>query len=344
MSQLSDRERDRLLQRKRERREELKRKKLEEQGQAEKYRSKRLLHIKKSNLLLSGKRKPRYVHVPPRYKAEITFPKVFSFIDDPEGTLSFFNKFMARLSKRDIKGLHFNHSGCATLGLDALTLTDALLMEETERRGRQGITVGGTFPTDLRLKIMFKAIGTLRMMQHPEMELEPEIEDQVERSDLYGGNAKGLRKSQDRDKAATSLVEYLDRVLRHQDHSLTPEGHRYFGELISEVIGNAEEHSGRWYTRAFSQPGVLENGQQLEQCHLVIINFGKTIFESLSARGSSHEVRKRIDALVEHHTRKRFFQPKWDEECLWPFTRCNRGLVGMRTPEKALPGEMERSE
>lgn len=277
----------------------------------------------------------RHKFIPERNRAKIDFPAIFSLLEDPDGVLFFFKKFRTELGKKFIKNLIFDHSKCEVLGLDAVTLTDAYLMEELNRRGKDTLIVGGVYPKSLPLKIMFKAIGTLRMMQHPEMALPEEVEQRIERSDLYCGNARSLRKARDRDDAATSLAEYFNRVLSHQGYTLVDEGQQYFCDLITEVIGNAEEHSGRWYTRAFSQPGLAE-GSDLEDCHIVIINFGKTIYESLSARSASSEVKGRIEAIAALHNKMRFFKPEWNEECLWTLCALQHGVSRYTDTQKGL--------
>lgn len=323
-----------MLAKKRDRRSLLKRKKMSARGRAEKIRHERRLHKSKRNLIVSNDRE-WHQFIPDRSRGTIAFPRTFSFLEDPDQVLSFFRNFRSELSKKFIKNFIFDHSSCETLGLDAVTLTDAYFTEELQRKGRRDLVVGGVYPKSLPLKIMFRAIGTIRMIQHPEMVLPQNIEQRIERSDLYCGNGRRLRKANDRDNAATSLATYFDRVLGHHGYALVDEGQVYFCNLITEVIGNAEEHSGRWYTRAFSQPSLDEDGG-LEDCHIVIINFGKTIYESLNARNASTEVKKRIEALVAHHSKMRYFKPEWNEECLWTLCALQQGVSRYTNTQKGL--------
>ncbi len=261
----------------------------------------------------------------------IEIPPVLSFHDDPNGALEFFDIFRSQFAKKFIRKIHLDHSECSQLGLGAQAMVDALVHEELQRRGKHGIIVGGTYPRDLGTKVMLKAIGTLRALGHPEMGLPADIEKRIERCDRLYGNGKQLKQDAARDRAGTNIVDYFNRVLSHQGFEMTPEGRSALAVLVTEVIGNAEEHAGRWYAIGYSFPGRKQGKDAvLECCQIAIFNFGRTIAESLSANSAAAEVKARIEGLVEHHARMKFFNDLWDEECVWTLSALQHGVTRYR--------------
>ncbi|ABF42398.1 hypothetical protein Acid345_3397 [Candidatus Koribacter versatilis Ellin345] len=265
----------------------------------------------------------------------VVIPPSFSILDDPESNLAFISRFRSQLSAKMYRSVHFDHSGCKNLGMDAQAIVDVLVAEELARRPN-GIGIGGDFPRDARTNVMLRAIGTLRQFGHPEMKLAPEVESRIERCDRVNGNGHNLKYSSERDRAALALVTYVERVLQHQSFMLTFEGRSDLSSIITEVIGNAEEHSGRWYAVAFSQPGIVEQQgmPEPEECQMVLFNFGRSIYESLVSRGASTYVKERISALANEHRHSRQFSDSWTEEDLWTLAALQQGVSRYRTDEK----------
>ena len=277
------------------------------------------------------------MHVRNASRLTVPFPQKFSLIDNPVEFLAFLKSYRSQISKPYVRVLHFDCSKCESIGLDAQAIVDAFLQEEMRRRKDQDYIVGGAFPQDVRLKTMLKAIGTLRMLNHPEMHLPDGIEARIERCDMLYGNGKRIKASAARDRAGTGLVNYFGRVLAHQGFDLTYEGRAFLTSLLTEVIGNAEEHSGRWYAIGYSYPTVTEReADELEECQIVMFNFGKTIHESLSARSASASVKERVESLIEHHRRSNHFNERWKEECLWTVCALQQGVSRYKEGERGI--------
>jgi hypothetical protein len=71
-------------------------------------------------------------------------------------------------------------------------------------------------------------------------------------------------------------------------------------------------------------------------CHLVLFNFGDTIFESLQQNSTSYEMREKIIGLVKHHTDRNFFdfsKRKWQEESLWTLYALQDGVSRYKSTE-----------
>lgn len=160
------------------------------------------------------------------------------------------------------------------------------------------------------------------MIGHPDRNLEAEIERAIVRSPLLQGSGEAPERNFERDKAATVLVDYFSKVLKKHGYELGEEGRPHFARLITEVIANAEEHGGHWYARGFSHPS---RGQD-DECHIVIFNFGPTIYESLSHESTAKSMRDDVTRLVQAHMKKGFFKLSWNEECLWTLYALQQGV------------------
>jgi hypothetical protein len=97
---------------------------------------------------------------------------------------------------------------------------------------------------------------------------------------------------------------------------------------VTEVIGNAEEHGGHWYTIGFYR---REKGKGASgECHIVIFNFGQTIYESLNSDDTSEQLKDKIRALADRHRTRGLFdlltKRRWSEEALWTLYALQEGV------------------
>jgi hypothetical protein len=104
--------------------------------------------------------------------------------------------------------------------------------------------------------------------------------------------------------------------------------------LITEVIGNAEEHGGRWYTIAYFH----QSDDRLGHCHIALFNFGRTICESLRELAASDELKSRIDSLIAKHNERGFLRgllnPTWEEEALVTLFALQEGVSRLSFTKK----------
>jgi hypothetical protein len=258
-------------------------------------------------------------------------PAVFSFLDEPKTALETLEELERIASREDIREIHLNHSETVKLGLCASVVMDQFLLEEDAKRPKGNkLWIGGTHSKNLDVRIMLQASGILRHLGHPEAELPPEIEQRIRRCSLFSGKASRTERSKERDIAGTKLVDYFNECLGTQLHALTPKGRRHLSALITEAIGNAEEHGGRWYTIGYFIDRTGED-EQAGECHIVLFNHGSTIYESLSAERSSESVKERARALAGQHTQRGWFRrPKWNEEALWTLYALQGGVSRFR--------------
>jgi hypothetical protein len=186
---------------------------------------------------------------------------------------------------------------------------------------------------------MLKASGIPHHLGLPESELEPEVEALVHRAELQTGTSKRNERGNKRNAAGQYLTDYFDKCLRSLGYQLKKAGKTYLGSLLTEVIGNAEEHGrGQWYTIGHWHRGQHGDAKKYGTCHLVILNYGTTIYESLSGPDVSETLKSELRSLSAAHERRKFFSRAWDQETLWTLYALQERV----SRYTGLPGSIDR--
>jgi hypothetical protein len=259
------------------------------------------------------------VSFPARQVRKIIIPKIFSFLDDPDAALETLNRVRRIAAEPSVRLIQIDHRQCEVLGLCASTAMDLILLDAKEERNPSNrLHFHGYMSRVSSVNLMLRASGILRHLKVPEAELPLELETKVKRCDLFRGRQDRIEIGRARDVAATSLTDYFDSCLRGVRHELTLQGKNYLSSLLTEIIGNAEEHGGTWSTIGhWVSTGTDDN--PFGECHIVILNHGRTIYESLDQVHQSAELKRNLRTLSDLHRSQGFFgfMPGWEEEPLW---------------------------
>ncbi|MGB9236815.1 MAG: hypothetical protein WCC04_20595 [Terriglobales bacterium] len=261
-------------------------------------------------------------------------PETFSFIDSPDETMEFIDHLQAVVSRKNIRSLFIDHSGCKELDLCASLVMDTII---EHRRRSDTLSLSGKFSTDERVNILLRASGLLKRIHHPSSILPPEIEARVKKSDLYFGFSKYSERSPHCDRAATHLTDYFSLCLQQAGAKLSRSGENKLATLIGEAISNAEEHArGKWFAKAhfdLLRPKEQEGGA----CHIVLVNFSETtIFRSFMSPRASSETFRRMRAYAAEHLGKGLFEKPYDEEALCTLYALQEGVSSL--PERRGTG------
>lgn len=254
----------------------------------------------------------------------VAIPHRFSFLDNPEETLRKTNHIRATLKRRSVRSVYIDHSSCAVLDLGASAVMDIAVMDARGERSKADRlqTSGRGSAVNRHVNILLQSIGIVHRLG-VDLGLSPDLASHIETLELFSGHPKRQARSCTRDQAGTSLTEYFDHCLRRTGHELSVAGKDLFTKLITEVVGNAEEHSGgRWFAMGFWADTTDGAGE----CQIVIFNYGRTIFESLSSDRTPAETRILLSQLSDHHERQGLFGPDWDRETLWTLYSLQEGV------------------
>lgn len=214
--------------------------------------------IKKSILLLKSSK-----------SHELIIPKVFSFIKNPEETISTLKELASYGLNKQTRKIFINHEYCEELGICASTVMDTLILsiKDYHRHNKKFKFHGRTSPHRAVTEIL-AASGILHHLHI----LEGKSRD-VERLELLH--------NQDSATMTQDIIDYLIRCLNSQGFSLKGEGKNKIGEMLSEVTDNCKQHSGlnEWFALGHYSKYQQERKGKVR---LVIFNFGNTIFESFN--------------------------------------------------------------
>ncbi len=185
---------------------------------------------------------------------------------------------------------------------------------------------------------MLVSSGILKHLRHPISKGVPqEILDRLRFSPLRIGKPSPPYETSQTELAATALAEFFDECLRTEHYQLKLAWKSNLIQLITEVLDNAEEHSSGerlWHTIGYYNRS--DKDEEGGECHIVLFNFGDSIFESLNRPDTSEKLKMQIrDLAGEHHKRGYFarltewlgiFFPLWQEESLWTLYALQEGV------------------
>lgn len=244
---------------------------------------------------------------PKRIPSRLIFPKVFSFIDEPEAAIAVIGRYVQLMATRPGR-VDIDQRECEQIDLCAGAVLNALTRAAIQRKDAGRIHFHGYLPTHSDAAEIVAATGLPK-------ELQVELPAAIDHFDYHGlrrGIFTGSRStvSSQGDIEATELIIYLDRCLRKYGHELSEEGRDRLGELLAEVINNCEDHSPRaewWISGYLRQPKKTQYGD----CHLTIFNLGPSLAQTLQQLPQTAYLRRGIDALIREHEKKRHFRSRY---------------------------------
>ena len=252
-------------------------------------------------------------------RVEVACPKEFSFIDGPEKALECLEQF-SRAALSGAKTVSIHQRDCEQIDLCAAAVLNSLALEASQRLR---LTLQGSYPSAREPQEIVRAAGLPKFLGLPV----PEPEGFLTFKLVRGRRTRAAADTASEKEISTQrLTEYVNLCLARYDHKLSPEGTDRFGRLLGELLANAEDHSGRgewWIAGYLRHPKSAPFGD----CHITIFNFGKTLAESLQELPLTSLLRKQIMALVEEHTKRKFFAVRaWTEENLWTLYALQEGV------------------
>jgi hypothetical protein len=260
----------------------------------------------------------------------IKIPSVFSFIDNPSETLGTLYRLRSAIEDRHAKQIFFDHSDCKVLDLCASVVTDVLVLRGKRQRQFRGsnFAASGHFSSEPEVNVLLKASGILKHLGVSKAMLPKEVEERLKLCPLHSGRPSPPDQTSDCELAATKLTQFFDTCLSTEKYALKDEWKTKLISLITEVLDNCEQHASRdqhWYTIGYFNHLANEAGGD---CHIVIFNFGDSIYESLQRKDTSASLKAQISDLASQHRSRGLFlrRPKWEEETLWTLYALQEGV------------------
>jgi hypothetical protein len=246
----------------------------------------------------------------------------FSFLEDPDGALKTLEELTEILGNKKVEFVEIDHRHCRHMDLCASVVLDTAIVKARERARRllQPLNLKGRLSTKSdSVNAMLCAAGLPHTLKVEKTELPPELRATFRVFEKQEGTASHPDSSRKRDICSTKLTEYFDGCLRTQGVTLTDDGNYNLACLLSEIIGNAEEHGGPWHAIGYWDGAKFQTAKGTAgELHIVIFNDGRTIYEAMNAPDSSPNIVQALQRLSQNH-REEFADSKggWNEEALW---------------------------
>jgi hypothetical protein len=285
-------------------------------------------------------------------KTLVKIPRTFSFITHPNDALVTLETLRRIAGTRGVDSVTLDYSECEDLDLCASVVQDVLALRAKRQSGFRagGIEFPGKFSKSDDVNLLLLTSGILKQLGHPISKALPkELTTRLRLFNLRIGKPGPLHLTSATELTATELADFFDGVLSTEHYRLRPEWKANLIELTTEVLDNAEQHSERdrsWYVIGkYKQSERPEDGGE---CHIVLFNFGDTIYESLSRADTSVELRRQIRDLASVHRNRQLFTrlaenvglltPLWEEESLWTLYALQEGVSRFNNQ----PGQTDR--
>jgi hypothetical protein len=269
-------------------------------------------------------------------------PSIFSLIANPDESLAALTTLRRAVELRGLRLLSLDHTDCHLLDLCASIVHDILIVrgrrQSAFRAGK--FNVRGDLPENEQVKLMLASNGILRQLGLYSLDRLPlEMRSRLRVAELFVGSPTSPSESSAIELAASNLAEFFDDCLKTEKHQLKPSMKSNLIQLITEVLDNAEEHGSgerRWYTIGYYNQH--ENPVDGGECHIVLFNFGSSIYESLNRPDTSPLLIKQIRELAHEHKARGYFvvtdkggtsggfHPLWAEESLWTLYALQEGI------------------
>ena len=267
-------------------------------------------------------------------------PRNFSIVEHPNEAYVFLQELTAALLFQKYSHIKIDYSRCKTADLGAQVLLDIIIKDiiifyrkcqghphtAPKVKGIQGINV---LNEDVK-KLLF-SVGSPSIHSNKSINFDDIIPYSLCVHDRESNRIPSeIIKQKDID--TTKLADYVVECLRRFNKKLTPEKREDLCTVIGEALINAEEHSTTQYRYSIGYfHEIKEHGQHYGLFRLVILNFGKTIYEKFKDPNCPNKsVVEKMKLLSQSYkNNKFFFSRQFEEETLWTLYALQEGVTSV---------------
>ncbi len=282
---------------------------------------------------------------PPIKKITLYVPENFSVVDNSRESFAFLRKTILTLLFGHYKSVYFSYKKCRQLDIGAQVVLDIIKKDAIsfinkcrsnkiiKRRSRAAIMVGLTDAQETLPEIqkILLSVGSLAVQANFTRNFKDVIPYRLCVHNR-GDQSNRLETIERKDIDTTTLTDYVQDSLARLNKKLTLDKLDDLCTIIGEILINAEEHSTTQYRFSIGYfQEKRENGRHFGVFRLVILNFGKTIYEKFAEPQSPNkEIIGRMQHLSSEYTKKRLFRGKeFEEENLWTLYALQEGVTSI---------------
>lgn len=250
-------------------------------------------------------------------------PEKFTLTENYAESFWFLKRLYFALYNQSVKRIEFDYAKCKLIDVDASVCMDILPGEfishynNCKRKGHD-VKILEIIPVNFSqphiLKILF-SIGAFASIKGVSIKFPDIIPYRLCIANNKHPNAPAICEVH-----ITQMVEYIIRCMAKMNRTLTDTAEANLFKVIGEVLINAEEHStcSFRYSAGYFQD-TQENGEHIGIFNLVILNFGKTIYEKFSDPDCPNKaVVEQMKELSNSYTKRGLFsKAEFEEQTLW---------------------------
>lgn len=275
--------------------------------------------------------------------APILMPEVFSLCDNANVTIDTLKRVIYSFFIKIPRHVVFDYSQCRRIDIEAQALLDVILIEYksflckcstlTTQRVIYELpeSFGAINIADEKLRKMMFSVGSpanlgIRQKDYPDIIKYSMCSHRA----LTESDRKELKARKELDTSLT--IDYVIDCLKKMGKELTPKKRSDLCTVIGEILINAEEHSTlhhRFSMGYFHE--VKEGGKHTGLFHLVILNFGASIYEKFSKNDQCpKDTIEKMRTLSSKYTNRSFFRSgEFEEETLWTLYALQQGVTSV---------------
>ncbi|WP_290654457.1 hypothetical protein [Idiomarina sp.] len=240
-------------------------------------------------------------------KLAVKIPKVFSLFHCTDEVLELITRTAYLHRSKRLKEIEIDHSDCEENDLAAEVLLSGIIKALRSNRKKSGKTArahGYLSAENEFINRLIKSIGLVRELARKRHKLENLKENRISlfRADSLIHEKPNQKKPMevDRKNRATSrLANHLNKSINSIDKKLKEDSISFLIEYIGELIDNAEEHSGKNIWRCYGYLDSIKTAGGMLKSEIVVLNYGKSIYETFIEKSGSPSVWKFIDQYLQ---------------------------------------------
>jgi hypothetical protein len=295
-----------------------------------------ITEVKNSPFNLSSIRKEKY-----NTGGRIEIPSYFSILDNPNESYTALRQLIAALLLENNTQVILNYENCKNIELSTQVLLDIILIEfvsfkkkctSIHRQKRKLFPrIGHENLNDPNLQKFIFSVGSPVNLGIKQMDFPDTVKYKLRVHNNRKEKDENRRMAQ-KELDVSEMADYVIDSLQKMNKRLTPEKRDDLCTVIGEILINAEEHSTtqhRFSIGYFKEE--MKDGNHYGLFRLVILNFGKTIYEKFKSEDCpNQDIVGRMNDLSKKYIKKLWFLPgKFEEESLWTLYALQEGITSV---------------
>jgi len=220
----------------------------------------------------------------------IEIPEDFSFCSNYEGAITIIRDLIASIMHSSGGELHISFKNCTKTDQAALFVFQILKLDMTERLLKLD-TILSVLSSKITIKIESSnndLVNKMLFVNGLLTETEVKVEGLMPRRGIgYLKGSKTQRHYSENKKGAitTKIRSFINDCLVDHGHEFNSDGINEMDGLLSEILGNGEDHSpfDTYYATAnsFIEAKIIKESGVVGEVNLSVMNFGYSIYEGL---------------------------------------------------------------